>query len=154
MKSFDEILERFWTISLPDDLDMIVGIAAGGIVPAAILGRRLEKEVHLLYINLRDDAQRPRYDTPKVVRPRSFEIKGKRVLLVDDRVKSGATLATARELLRDAASVRSFAVNGKADYSLYDEACFPFPWEPDPARYDSAQPGPTTIHFSHKGSNT
>jgi len=24
--------------------------------------------------------------------------------------------------------VKTFAVNGKADYALYDEACFKFPW--------------------------
>ncbi|HEX7410817.1 MAG TPA: phosphoribosyltransferase, partial [Bacteroidales bacterium] len=24
--------------------------------------------------------------------------------------------------------VKTFAVNGKADYSLFDETCFTFPW--------------------------
>ena len=50
------------------------------------------------------------------------------MLRVDDRVKTGITLATARELLSGAALVKTFAVNGNADYALYDEACFKFPW--------------------------
>jgi len=43
-------------------------------------------------------------------------------------VKSGTTLTYAMELLKGAKSIKTFAVNGKADYSLYDEACFLFPW--------------------------
>ncbi|NCB27269.1 MAG: phosphoribosyltransferase, partial [Bacteroidia bacterium] len=27
-----------------------------------------------------------------------------------------------------AKQIKTFAVNGKADYSLYDETCFKFPW--------------------------
>ncbi len=50
-------------------------------------------------------------------------------MLVDDRVKSGSTMRLARELLaRKAAVVRTFAVNGEADYALYNEECFRFPW--------------------------
>jgi xanthine phosphoribosyltransferase len=57
-----------------------------------------------------------------------FNVSGKRILLVEDRVKTGATLSYAKELLSGAALVKTFAVNGKADYSLFDETCFPFPW--------------------------
>ena len=43
-------------------------------------------------------------------------------------MKTGATLEYARQLLNEAAIVKTLAVNGKADYSLFDEACFIFPW--------------------------
>jgi xanthine phosphoribosyltransferase len=44
-------------------------------------------------------------------------------------VKTGATLNYAVNLLKDDARlVKTFAVNGKADYSLYNEDCFRFPW--------------------------
>ena len=49
----EEVLERFRTIEFHDDFDMIVAIANGGIVPAGIINQRLQKEVHLLRINLR-----------------------------------------------------------------------------------------------------
>jgi xanthine phosphoribosyltransferase len=85
-------------------------------------------EVRLLRINLRDENQQPRYDAPRLLSPIDFETRGKRILLVDDRIKSGSTIRLARELLGDAAAVRTFAVNGNADYALYNEPCFKFPW--------------------------
>ena len=30
--------------------------------------------------------------------------------------------------LKEARSIKTFAVNGTADYALFDEACFKFPW--------------------------
>jgi xanthine phosphoribosyltransferase len=134
VKSFAEVLERFRTIVIDEEFDLIVAIANGGIVPAGILAQRFDggsgegPEVRLLRINLRDENQKPRYDAPRLVAPIDFEFAGKRVLLVDDRIKSGSTIALARELLHDAAVVRTFAVNGKADYALYNEECFKFPW--------------------------
>lgn len=128
-KSFAEVLERFRTIVIDEQFDLIVAIANGGIVPAGILAQRLGgTEVRLLRINLRDENQRPRYDAPRLLSPIDFEFAGKRVLLVDDRIKSGSTVRLARELLSDAAVVRTFAVNGDADYALYNEPCFKFPW--------------------------
>lgn len=53
---------------------------------------------------------------------------GKSILLVDDRIKTGATIKLARELLKEARSIKTFAVNGTADYALFDETCFKFPW--------------------------
>jgi xanthine phosphoribosyltransferase len=127
VKTFEELLERFRTIELPE-CDLIVAIANGGIIPAAILNQRLGKELRLVYINLRDASQHPRYPSPRVLHPLDFDVRGKRVLLVDDRVKTGATFVAAKQLLVEAAAINTFAVNGQADYSLYDEACFPFPW--------------------------
>jgi len=127
-KTFEEVLERFRTISFVEKFDMIVAIANGGIIPAAILNQRFDVEINLLKINLRDPQQRPLYDKPLLLSPVDFDIKGKTVLLVEDRVKTGATLEYAKSLLSDARLVKTFAVNGKADYALYDESCFCFPW--------------------------
>jgi len=127
-RTFDEIMERFRSIEFNDDFDLVVAIANGGIVPAAIINQRLQKEIQLLRINLRDENQKPRYDQPQLLAPVDFEFRGKRILLVEDRIKTGTTVKFACELLRDAAFVRTFAVNGTADYALFDEACFRFPW--------------------------
>jgi hypoxanthine phosphoribosyltransferase len=127
-KSFEELIQRFREIDIPETFDMIVAIANGGIVPAGILAQRLELEVHLLKINWRDTRQQPKYDFPRLLAPIDFEYRDRSILLVEDRVKSGTTLTYAIELLKGARLIKTFAVNGKADYSLYDEACFVFPW--------------------------
>ena len=36
-KTFDEVMERFRSITFRDEFDIIVAIANGGIVPAAIV---------------------------------------------------------------------------------------------------------------------
>lgn len=128
MKSFEEVMERFRTIEIDERFDMIVAIANGGIVPAGIINQRLGAEVGILRINLRDERQQPRYDSPRLLSPVDFDVAGKNILLVDDRIKSGSTIRFARELMKDAALIRTFAVNGPADYALYDEPCFRFPW--------------------------
>lgn len=128
IKTFEEVLERFRNIEFAENFDMIVAVANGGIIPAAILNQRLNLEIQLLKINLRDSEQRPKYDSPQLISPIDFDFKGKTILLVEDRVKTGASLNFACELLSEAKSVKTFAVNGNADYALYNELCFKFPW--------------------------
>jgi hypoxanthine phosphoribosyltransferase len=129
-KSFAEVIERFRGMRFEESFDLIVAIANGGIVPAGILAQMMGGvEVRLLRINLRDEHQRPRWEEPRLLAPIDFEYSGRRILIVDDRVKSGSTMRLARELLSEkAALVRTFAVNGEADYELYNEMCFKFPW--------------------------
>jgi xanthine phosphoribosyltransferase len=127
-KSFDEVLQRFREIEFCETFDMIVAIANGGIIPAALLNQKLDIDIQLLKINLRDPQQKPRYESPKLVSPIDFEFKDKTILLVEDRVKTGATLNYAIKLLDGAKLVKTFAVNGNADYCLYNEDCFKFPW--------------------------
>ena len=127
-KSFEEILQKFKDIKFEENFDMVVAIANGGIIPAAIINQRLNVEMNLLKINLRDPNQKPKFDTPQLLEPINFDFKNKTILLVEDRVKTGATVKLAVTLLQNAATVKTFAVNGEADYSLYDEACFRFPW--------------------------
>ena len=107
-KTMEEVLERFRTIEFHDDFDMIVAIANGGIVPAGIINQRLQKEVHLLRINLRDEYQHPKYDAPQLLAPVDFNFRGKSILLVDDRIKTGATIKLARKRLsRGSADVQT-----------------------------------------------
>jgi xanthine phosphoribosyltransferase len=127
-KSFDEVVERIRSIEIPETFDTVVAIANGGIIPAALINQRLGCEYQLLKLNLRDAMQNKLYDKPKLLSEIDFDFRGKRILLVDDRVKTGTTLEFAKELLSEAALVKTLAVNGKADYCLYDEPCFRFPW--------------------------
>ena len=127
-RTFTEIMQRFAEIEIDEHFDMIVAIANGGLVPAGILNQRLQLEVKVLHINFKDENQRQRYDSPKLLQPVDFDFKDKRILLVDDRIKSGSTIVVAKEILREAKVVKTFAVNGNADYALFNESCFRFPW--------------------------
>ena len=127
-RSMTEVMERFRSIEFYDEFDIIVAIANGGIVPAGIINQRLQIEVKLLKINLRDEFQRPKYDKPQLIAPIDFDFKGKRILLVDDRIKTGSTIELAKELMSEAQFIKTFAVNGNADYALFNETCFKFPW--------------------------
>ena len=127
-KPWDEVTARIKTLVFSDSFDLIVAIANGGIIPAALLNQHLQLPIELLKINYRDAKQQPLYSAPKLLSEISFDVSGKKILLVEDRVKTGATLEYAKQLLREAAVIKTFAVNGKADYALYDESCFSFPW--------------------------
>jgi xanthine phosphoribosyltransferase len=129
LKTFEEVLSRFRDIRFEEKFDLIVAIANGGIIPAAILNQRLDIEIQLLKINLRDPDQKLKYMSPQLVAPIDFEFKGRSILLVEDRVKTGSTLNFAQSFLfLEAKIVKTFAVNGNADYALYNEDCFRFPW--------------------------
>lgn len=127
-KTFDEVMKRFREIEFHENFDMIVAIANGGIIPAGILNQKLGIEFQVLKINLRDVNQKPIYNTPQLLSPVEFDFNNKTILLVEDRIKTGATVNFALELLKEAKLVKTFAVNGNADYSLYNENCFKFPW--------------------------
>jgi len=129
-KSFEDVRDKFESITFQERFDMIVAIANGGIIPAAMLNQRLGIDMQLLKLRLRDASQYQIYEKPRLLEEIRFEVKGKTILLVEDRVKTGATLTFAKKLLEDAGAktVKTFAVNGKADYCLYDELCFMFPW--------------------------
>ena len=132
-KSFEEVLSRFERVCFDEDFDLIVAIANGGIIPAAILNQKLDIEIQLLKLHLRDASQKQLFDRPQLLEAIKFDVAGRKVLLVEDRVKTGTTLNYARQLLlgAGAAVVKTFAVNGNADYCLYNEMCFRFPWRTD-----------------------
>ena len=127
-KSFEEVLQKFRDIEFLENFDMIVAIANDGVNPAAIINQRLNVELTILKINLRDPFQIPKFDYPQHIEPISYDFKNKTILLVEDRIKTGATVNFALSLLKDATLVKTFAVNGTADYELYNESCFRFPW--------------------------
>jgi uncharacterized protein len=127
-KPWETIEAAVVAMQFDETFDMIVAIANGGIVPAALLQQKLKIPVELLKISFRDTTHKPLYDTPQLIAPIQFDVTGKKILLVEDRVKTGATLEHARQLLQGAALVKTFAVNGPADYPLFNENCFSFPW--------------------------
>ena len=130
-KTLDEILNKIKAIEFQDDFDTIVAIARGGIFPAALLQQKLMIDFEIIWLNFRNEKQQPQYDEPVLLKPITFNFKNKKLLLVDDRSRTGKTFVKGKSLLTEALLIKTFVVNGKADYPLFDEECFIFPWKMD-----------------------
>lgn len=128
-KNFEEIVNRIKELHIVSEFNLIVGICHGGIVPAYLLHSHLKVPLEFVWINFRDETHKPKTVKPVLLRPLNFDAKGKKILLVDDRSNSGATIALAKEVLKDAKSINTFVVNGKADYSLFNGECIAMPWD-------------------------
>ena len=128
--SFREIAERLKQVPLPE-IDVVIGIGSGGIVPAGVVAFHLGAELHVMTLNYRDEQNTPRYNEPKVLQKPDWDLEGKRILLVDDVSVSGKTINTALEQLKGL-NVKTLAMKGKADYVLFPEIkdCVKWPWKP------------------------
>lgn len=136
--TFTRIAERLRTADLPprEAVDAVVAVARGGTVPGALVAYRLEKPLRLLRLSFRDDANTPKGPHPEPVGAVP-DVRGQRIVLVDDVAVSGATLRRARELL-DAAHVVTVAFKGRpgtADVVLFPDVptCVRWPWAEDVA---------------------
>lgn len=76
VKTFEEVRQRFLEITFEERFDLIVAVANGGIIPAAMLNQRLNLDMQLLKLHLRDADQKQLYDRPPVVR--GNPVRGKR----------------------------------------------------------------------------
>jgi len=127
-KSFEEIYKKLLDCSFNESFDLIVGIARGGIIPAGIVVQLLNIPVKIINVNYRDDSHSPIYDDPKLLDEIDFNYINKNILIVDDVSRSGKTINFVRELLKKAKIIKTFVINGNADYYLFNEECFKMPW--------------------------
>jgi xanthine phosphoribosyltransferase len=117
----------------------IIGIARGGLVPAAILGRELNlRLIDTLCIASYDHTEQGNMQLIKKVSG-----DGEGFLLVDDLVDTGGTARLARELLPNATFVTVYAKPQGMTLADYWQREFPqdtwihFPWDID---YHYAKP--------------
>lgn len=127
--TFEEISARLHAAPLPQ-VDVVVGIARGGLVPASLVAHQLRVPLTVMRVNYRDDENKPRAGMPKLLQPPGVDVTGKRVLLVDDVAVSGATLRFAAGLLTGADHITTLTLKGKADLVLFPEvsSCVNWPW--------------------------
>lgn len=125
--AFEEIAARIAALPLPE-VDLVVGVASGGTVPAALAAFRLGVPLATIVLNYRDPANRPQRPRPEALVPPALP-PGRRVLLVDDVSVSGATLEVARALLADR-DVVTLVMKGKGDLVAFPEVatCVAWPW--------------------------
>ena len=144
---FARIAERVRAADLPprDEVDAVVAVARGGTVPGALIAYRLERPLRLMRLTFRDDRNAPERDAPEPVGELP-DVRGQRIVLVDDVTVSGATLRRAAALL-GAARTTTVAFKGRpgaADVVLFPDVprCVRWPWFEDvpPAARPPAPP--------------
>ena len=137
----DKVSLDFTTISralkafpLPE-VDHVVGIATGGIVPASLIAHQINRPLSLIEINYRARDNSPRYPRPVLLSWQPLPVGGQRVLLVDEVSVTGKTMEFARTFLTEH-EVITFALKGKADYVLFPdiESCVNWPWKLESSR--------------------
>jgi hypoxanthine phosphoribosyltransferase len=112
-----------------EKFDLIVAIANGGIIPASFLQERLRIPMNIIRIKYRDEDNNPMFEEPKLMHKGDLDIKGKRILLVDDVLRTGKTLSEGKKHLKGN-EIKTFVINGKADYNLYyQKECIKMPWK-------------------------
>lgn len=117
------------------EVDAVVGIATGGVVPASMAAHQLQKPLSLLHINYRAQDNTPRFEQPVLLQEPLLGQGPQRLLLVDDVSVSGKTVALAKELLA-AHEVTTLVLKGKGDIVLFPEVapCVHWPWSLDGGR--------------------
>lgn len=125
---FLDIRERLRRCTLPD-VDRVVGIGSGGIVPAALVAYQLERPLSILPINYRSADNTPRYEQPRLLEELSLPAEDRHLLLVDDVSVSGKTLELAQKVLAGHITT-TFVMKGQADIVLFPEIsdCVEWPW--------------------------
>ena len=127
---FPEIRARLDSLTLPQ-IDLVIGVATGGSVPAALLAYKLQTPLYTLHLNYRAEDNSPQRPAPELLSPPDLPaVNGKRVLLVDDVCVTGRTLESARQYLAGA-HVITFVLKGHADVVLFPEvaSCVHWSWK-------------------------
>lgn len=127
-KEFNEILEKVKKLDLKEEFDLVVCIARWWVVPGFLISQYLKIPLEIIYLNLRNDEHEMIREEASLLRDINFEYKNKRIILVDDVTRTGNTFKKAKEVLQWTNTIKTLSFNGEADYSLYKEECFIFPW--------------------------
>lgn len=128
--------------------ELVIGIATAGVVPGATVAAILNLPFHSILISRRYSAQKVR-ETPAVFGAAPVEVRGKRVLIVDETCDSGETLrlAVGSVVNAGASEVKtavSFRTGGYApDYhALATQAMIVLPWDKEILVEGQLKPNP------------
>ena len=115
--------------------EVVVGVATAGVVPGAVISAILDLPFHSILVSRRYLADRVR-ETPAVLSAAPSDVRGRRVLLVDETCDSGDTLRLARAAIVNAGAVQvRTAVSFKTGsfepdfHGLATESTIVLPWD-------------------------
>jgi hypoxanthine phosphoribosyltransferase len=117
------------------DPEIVVGIATAGVIPGAVIAAILGREFHSLVVSRKYKAARAR-EAPEVFGSAPREVKGHRVLIVDETCDSGDTLRLAISAVQEAgaAEIRTAVAFRTGDFApdyhaIATEATIVLPWD-------------------------
>lgn len=117
------------------DPELVVGVATAGVVPGAVIAATLDRPFASITVSRRFRAETVR-QTPTVIGAAPPEVRGKRVLIVDETCDSGDTMRLARSAIVNAGAVavRTAVSFKNGDYepdfhALATEAAIILPWD-------------------------
>lgn len=133
---FDRLVQQLAKLASKFDPDAIVGVAHGGVFVGGALASAMQREFYPVRISRRSRDIGLR-GNPRLTGVMPKELKGKRVLIVDDIASSGDTLqlATAHAKGVGATAVETAALvcrpKGFQPYlhALKEDTFFVFPWD-------------------------
>lgn len=128
--TLQEITDRLDRWVFQERLDGAIGIASGGVVPAALVAQRLRLGLKVIALNYRDEANEPRFPEPRLISAVPALGGWRRVLLIDDVWVSGKSWHAARAALPAEVEVLPFVLKGKVDWALIRDVdgCVQWPW--------------------------
>lgn len=131
-------LSRALALNVARDFDpeMIIGIATAGVIPGAVIASILRKDFFTLKITRRSGMERV-HEHPKLLTAAPNQVRGRRVLIVDEICTTGETLRMALAAVRavnpaEVVTATSFVKAGgfKPDfYAVETDATVIFPWD-------------------------
>ena len=89
---------------------MLLGVAVGGAVPAALFSRQLENKNFFTISVTSYDSENQQRELFVRNRPEKKYLEGKNVLIVDDILDSGGTIIAVKKLLEEEYNVKSIKV--------------------------------------------
>ena len=118
------------------DPEVVVGIATAGVLPAAVIASILQVDFYSLKISRREQGEVVR-PYPQLMSEAPRQVRGRRVLIVDEITTSGDTLRLALHHVReqgpaDVRTATSFVKPGgyRPDYfALETGSLIVFPWD-------------------------
>jgi hypothetical protein len=115
--------------------ELVIGIATAGVVPGAAVAAILDRPFHSILVSRRYSAS-PIRETPAVFGAAPIEVRGKRVLIVDETCDSGQTMRLAVGAVGNAGALEvrtavSFKTGSFApDYfALATQSMIVLPWD-------------------------
>ena len=130
------------------DPEIVIGIATAGVIPGAVIAAILGREFHSLVVSRKYKASRTR-EAPEIFGTAPREVRGHRVLIVDETCDSGDTIRLAISAVHEAGAseVRTAVAFRTGAYApdfhaIATEATIVLPWDREILVDGELQPNP------------